>query len=461
MTDSRKNKLSAYISTDPAFYRKAFLIFFPILIQSIIDQGVNMMDTVMVGQLGEVSISASSLANQYYMLFQFLCMGISASGLVLSSQYWGAGERESVHRVYDLMMQLISALAILFALVTWFLPSSIMQIYTGDADVIREGAGYLRVTAFVFLLHGTSLVMCNIMRAVGNARIGLYSAMISFFVNIGANYVFIFGKWGFPRMGVTGAAVGTLIARAVEFIVCFTYVFVFEKSIRYRPAGLLVPPGRKTLSEFRRLGLPAVISDFLLGMGVSAVSVVLGHLGKEVVSANSIVQVVDRMTTIAITGASSAAGVVIGNTVGEGDLKRAKKEGWTFLLLGSAIGLIGSVIVLTAGEWTIGFFGITAQTRAIAVRMMRISAVIVFSQATQSILSKGILRGGGDTQFLMIADILFQWCASVPLGFLAGYILHWPPEYVLFMLRIDYIIKTVWLIIRMKSGKWIHKAKKI
>ena len=359
------------------------------------------------------------------------------------------------------MLQLIFILAAVFAVVTFLFPMQILRIYTNEPEVAAEGIGYLRVTAFIFLLHGTSLVMSNIMRAVGNAKLGLYTSMISFVVNIGANYVLIFGKLGFPALGVTGAALGTLVARSLECAVCFIYVFCFEKELRYRPKGLLIPPGRKMLSEFRRLGLPAVISDFLLGLAGTAVIVVLGHMGKEVVSANSIVMVVDRMCTIAISGVASASSVVIGHTVGEGMRERAMKEGRTFLLLSALIGLLGSVIVLVVGEWTIGFYGITPATREIAVRMMEMSAVIVFFQAMQSALSKGILRGGGDTRFLMVADILFQWCASIPLGYLTGLILHWEPEYVLLMLRIDYIIKTVWLVFRLHSGKWIHKVRKI
>ena len=450
-----------YIVTDPHFYRKVLLIFIPVLVQSVINQGVNMMDTIMVGQLGEASISASSLANQYYALFQILCMGISAAGLVLGAQYWGAGDREAVKRVYDLMLQIIILAGAVFAVVTWFFPREIMSIYTNEEDVIQEGVGYLKVTAFIFLPHGVSLVMSNIIRAIGNAKLGLYTSLLSFFVNIGANYVFIFGKLGFPAMGVTGAALGTLVARAVEFLTCAVYVIWIEKDLRYSPKGLLVPPTRAMLREFRRLGHPAVISDSLLGLAGTVISVILGHMGKEVVSANAIVMVLDRMCTIAISGVSSASGVVIGHSVGEGDIGRAQKEGWTFLWLSIIIGLIGSVIILVVGEWTIGLYSITEATRVVTVHMMEASAIIVFFQAIQGALSKGILRGGGDTRFLMVADILFQWCASIPLGYLTGLVLHWEPQYVLIMLRIDYIIKSIWLVFRLKSGKWIHQAKKL
>jgi len=165
------------------------------------------------------------------------------------------------------------------------------------------------------------------------------------------------------------------------------------------------------------------------------------------------------MATVAIQGVSSASGVIIGQTVGEGEFQRAQKEGWTFLILSVLIGLIGAVLVLVLGEWSIGLYEITPETAQITTSMMLASAIIVFFQAIQSALSKGILRGGGDTKFLMIADIIFQWVASIPLGALAGLVLGLDPFWVLIALRIDFIIKSVWLVFRLKSGKWIHKAR--
>ena len=258
-----------------------------------------------------------------------------------------------------------------------------------------------------------------------------------------------------------GAAVGTLIARGVEFLFCALYLLKYEKVLRYQARGLLQAPTKELFGEFRRLGLPAIISDSLLALAASAISIILGHMGKEVVSAYAIVTVMDRMATVAIQGISSASGVVIGQTVGEGEFQRAQKEGWTFLILSVAVGLIGGVLVLVLGEWSIALYEIAPSTVEITIHMMEASAIVVFFQAIQSALSKGILRGGGDTKFLMVADIIFQWVASVPLGALAGLVLGLPPFVVLIALRVDFIIKSVWLVFRLKSGKWIHKAKRM
>lgn len=460
--DSTLNRfLDKFIVREKGFYKKAFLIIIPVLFQSMINQGVNMMDTIMVGQLGEVSISASSQANQFYLLFNFLCMGLSAAGLVLASQYWGAGDTSSVRRVFDLILQIVILVGAVMGVITALFPEQIMSIYIKDAEVIKEGAKYLRVTAFIYLPHGVSLVIANVIRSTGNAKLGLVVSVISFFVNIFCNYVFIFGKFGFKPMGVMGAALGTLVARLVELTVTVIYLWKFEKNLRYSWRGLLKPPTRAMLREFRRLGLPAVISDTILALAASVISMILGRMGREVVSAYAVVAVLERLCTVATSGIASASSVVIGQTVGTGEFERAQREGYTFLFMSFGIGLIAMLVVRVAGVWSLALYNLTSDTVLVAKSMISASAILVFFQAVQSSLSKGILRGGGDTRFLMVADVIFQWCASIPLGWLSGLVLGWSPFWVLIMLRIDYIIKSVWLVFRLASGKWIHKVQKV
>lgn len=459
MSFAEREGLKKYFITDKLFYKRALFLILPMVMQNCINQGVNMMDTIMVGNLGEIAISASSLANQFYMVYRYLCMGMSAAGMVLASQYWGARDKKTVCRVFDLILQLVILGGLIFMILTLLMPGQIMRIYTPEEDVIQAGIDYLRATAFIFLPHGISLVMSNLLRAVGDAKMGMYVSLLSFGVNIVCNYIFIFGKLGCPAMGLTGAALGTLCARIVELGVCAVYMLKFEKGLNYRPWNILKVPTQKMLKEFARLGLPAVISDTMLSLADSAVSMILGHMGKEIVSAYSIVTVMSRMCTTSVAGIASAAGVVVGQTVGEGDTKRAMKEGYSFLAIGSAMGLAGSILVQIIGRWSISLYDITPHTAAITLAMMNAVAIVTFFDATQSTFSKGVLRGGGDTRFLMIADVFFQWCVSVPVGYLAGFILVVPPFWVLIAVRLDFILKSIWMFFRMRSGKWIHKAR--
>lgn len=452
--------MKKYIITDKAFYSEALMIVLPVVLQAIINQGVNMMDTIMVGKLGEAAISASSLANQFYNIYTFLCMGLSAAGLVLAAQYWGAGDKVTVRKVFDILIQIIFAASTLFAVLSLALPRQIISLYTNDQEVIAAGAGYLRITALVYLPHGIALVISNIMRSVGNARIGLYVSLASFFVNIGCNYVFIFGKLGFPAMGVSGAALGTLCSRAVEFGVCTFFVLVIDRKLCYRPTRLLRQPEKPLLREFIRLGLPAIISDTILAFASSAIGMILGHMGREFVSAYSIVSVVDRMCTLATSGVGSAAGTMVGQSVGAGEAAEAKRRGFSFLMLTAVLGVIGAILVVIVGDWSISLYDITPDTIAITRTMMIASALVVPFQNISSTLGKGVLRGGGDTQFLMVADVIFQWVASIPLGYLAGLVLNLSPFAVLLIVRIDYVIKGIWFIQRLTTDKWIHQVKR-
>ena len=452
--------MKKYIITDKAFYSEALMIVLPVVLQAIINQGVNMMDTIMVGKLGEAAISASSLANQFYNIYTFLCMGLSAAGLVLAAQYWGAGDKVTVRKVFDILIQIIFAASTLFAILSLALPRQIISLYTNDQEVIAAGAGYLRITALVYLPHGIALVISNIMRSVGNARIGLYVSLASFFVNIGCNYVFIFGKLGFPAMGVSGAALGTLCSRAVEFGVCTFFVLVIDRKLCYRPTRLLRQPEKPLLREFIRLGLPAIISDTILAFASSAIGMILGHMGREFVSAYSIVSVVDRMCTLATSGVGSAAGIMVGQSVGAGEAAEAKRRGFSFLMLTAVLGVIGAILVVIVGDWSISLYDITPDTIAITRTMMIASALVVPFQNISSTLGKGVLRGGGDTQFLMVADVIFQWVASIPLGYLAGLVLNLSPFAVLLIVRIDYVIKGIWFIQRLTTDQWIHQVKR-
>lgn len=446
------------IVKDKKFYLQVLAIMLPVALQQAINMGVNMMDTMMLGTLGEAALSASSLANQYYQFFSILCMGIIGGTSVLTAQYWGADDKERVRETFNMALKLTFIVCIFFTVLTGFFPRQIMTIYTSEEPVIERGIRYLAITVFVFVIHGTSLVAASLMRTVGNSRLGLVVSIVSFFVNIGANYIFIFGKLGAPRMEIAGAALGTLIARVFEFLITYIYIFVIDKTLGLRLRHLRKTPSLQFFKNYFKLGAPVLISDALLGLGGNIVSVIMGHMGAAVVAANAICMVVDRLCTVVIQGVGNASGIIIGNTIGRGEKKKAMEQGETFYLLSIAFGLISALLVLLIGPLTISIYKLTDETIILTHQMMNSYAIIVFFQCIQSVMTKGVLRGGGDTRFLLVADILFMFLISIPLGAIGGLILHWPARLTMVCLRIDYAIKSVWCISRLISGKWIHEA---
>ena len=446
---------------EKAFYTSVLSIMLPVALQQAINMGVNMLDTMMLGSFGEVQLSASSLANQYYAFFSVLCMGIIGGSSVLAAQYWGAGNSEKVRETFSMALRLAVGAALFFTVLTLSIPDRIMRIYTSEPAVIDQGVRYLRITSFIFAIHGTGLVAAQLMRSVGQAKLGLIVSIISFVINILANYIFIFGKFGAPRMEIAGAALGTLLARTAEFAVTFLYILVIDQKLRLRPKHLLVSPSPAFYKSYFCLGAPVLVSDALLGLGGNIVSVILGHMGAAVVAGNAICQVIDRLCTVVISGISNASGIITGNTIGLGDKRQAIEQGETFYLLSIIFGAVGSVLIFLLGPLTISLYRVSSETIQITRQLMNAYVVIIFFQAVQSVMTKGVLRGGGDTKFLMKADILFMWLVSIPLGIASGLIFGWPAWLTMLCLRADYGIKSVWCVSRLMSGKWIHEADEL
>lgn len=451
--------LGMHLVSDKMFYRQVLNIMVPVALQQAINIGVNMMDIVMLGSFGETQLSASSLANSYYNLFTILCMGIIGGCSVLASQYWGAQNKDRVRETFALALQLAIGLSLVFSVLTAMLPRQIMRMYTPEQAVIEQGMKYLKITTFVFLFHGCSQVISFLMRSVQQPRLGLVVSCISFTVNVFANWVFIFGKLGAPRMEIAGAALGTLIARIVECIVTFAYVLGIDKSLGLRIRHLLKIPSRELVYNYFRLGMAALFSDGLLGLGTNVMNMILGRMGSSVVAANAICQVMDRLFTVVVTGISNAAGIVTGNTVGRGERKKAIEQGQTFYLMSAGFGVVSAVLVFLLGSATIQAYNLDSSTVFIAEQMMLSYSVITLFQSVQSVMTKGVLRGGGDARFLLIADVLFLWIVSLPLGYVVGLVLESPAWLTILCLRIDWVIKAVWCLKRLNSGKWVRQTE--
>lgn len=448
-------KVRPYLG-DKAFYRTVAAIAIPISMQSLITIGVNMMDTIMLGTLGETALSASSLANQFINIFHICCMGMGMGASVLTSRFWGMQDKHSLRKAVTIMLRLCLVIGSLFTIATIITPEGLMRIYTNEEHIIQSGAGYFRWSIPCYLLLGFSLTCTIVLRSVGQVKLPLITSIIAFFVNIFFNYIFIFGKLGAPRMGVEGAALGTLISRVFEFSFICGYFLFLDQKIGYRVKHLFMKCG-DMIGDYLKISIPVLVSDALLALGNSAVAMVMGHIGASFVSANAITTVTQQLSTVFIQGISNASSIITGHTLGEGDAEKAQRQGVTFLGLGVGIGILaGGLIMLISGP-VISCYNINAETRGIAEQLMMAVGVIVIFQSANSILTKGVLRGGGDTKFLMLADILFLWVASIPLGALAGLYWHLPAFWIYVFLKIDQFIKAVWCVFRLGSKKWIKR----
>ncbi|MCI5884332.1 MAG: MATE family efflux transporter [Clostridiales bacterium] len=450
------------VLSDSGFYRRVLFLATPIALQSLITIGVNMLDNLMVGSLGEISLSAVSLANQFITIYHILCMGLGMGASVLVSRYWGMKEKEpsesmlALKKTLCIMIRITVGLALLFSIVTFLFPELIMRMFTTEPEVIAMGARYFHYSFITYFFLGLSLTCTIVLRSVGQVKIPLMVSVGAFFVNLCANYILIYGKLGMPRLEVAGAALGTLIARLFEAGIICGYLFLRDEQIGFRFKDLFMKT-KDLLGEYIRISIPVLISDGILALGNAAVAMVIGRLGVAFVAANSITSVTQQMSTVLIQGVSQAGAIVTGQTLGEEKKDKAMQQAYGFLGLGIALGVISALFVVLTQNFIIHSYRVSEETMVIAYQLMDAISVILLFQATNSIMTKGVLRGGGDTKILMLADNIFLWVLSIPLGMLAGFVFHLPAFVIYICLKFDQVVKAFWCVFRLRSGKWIKK----
>ncbi len=440
------------------FFKQTAILMLPVILQQLITIGINFLDNLMIGSFGEISISAAAFGNQFYAFFQFICMGLGSGAVVMSSQFWGRKELEPMRVTTAMALRVAAVICAVFTAVSVIRPDAVLRFYTNNPDIIRVGTPYMRLIGVTFLLAGLSSTATYLMRSVGRVNIPLIGSVIAFFLNLFFNWVFIFGKLGAPRLELVGAAVGTVIARAFEFLFVFGFFVLREDRIGFRLRHFALPGG-ELRKQYVRFSLPVVISDMLLGFSLTLVSVIYGHVSAELSASHSIANSLIQLVTVINMGMAGAAAVIIGNTIGEGDIPRAKREGNTYILLAFLVGLLLIPPLLVIEKHYIGLYAVSDATRSLVHSMLVMNYFILPIISDSYVISKGVLRGGGDTRFLLLADSSCVWFISLPLGALAGFVWKLSPFWVFFFLRLEYPLKGIVCFIRYCTGKWIKEIR--
>lgn len=427
----------------------------PLALQNLVAFAVNLADTVMLGQLGDVAVSASAQANQVFFIVSLAVAGIADAANVMVSQAWGAKDRTKINYILAYTYRLsvvftlaISALSILF-------PKQIMAIYTPDAEVIAAGAGYLRIVAVSYFFYTITTVSTGVLRAVRTVNIAMIGSAIAMFANVVLNWILIFGKFGFPEMGIIGAAIATLIARIIESVVIVIYLYTKEENLKIR-ISTLIPTNRDLLKPFFRVSAPIIINELFWAIGESIVAIILGRMGKEVVAANSVCGTMFQMASIFIRGVTAATCVVVGNTIGAGELDKIPAIKRYFQRLIIVLGVFTGALIFFLRGPIIGMYDISAVARDYAMQIAVVTAVIQPFSAYQITNMMGLLRGGGDVRFAMFNDLIFLWCVTIPLGFLGGIVWKLPVWAVFLLMRVEKIGKSITSEIRLHQKNWIH-----
>ena len=436
------------------FYRTVIGLVVPMALQNLINVGVTAADVVMLGAVGETALSGASLAGQVQYIMTLFLFGLTSGATVLTAQYWGKGDRETIEKILGMTVKAAVLVTALFTVAALTVPSLLMQIFTSDPAVIAEGVKYLRIVAFTYIMIGVTQAYLYVMRSVERVVVATVVYLCSLLCNIVMNSIFIFGLFGLPAMGVSGAALGTLCARILEVILTAGYARLFNKEIKLRPKYIL-HTDRTLFRDFMKYALPVVANEVMWGMGTAANTAILGHLGSAAVAANSVAQVARQLATVVSFGLSSAAAIYLGKTIGERKLNMPAPMQNALLYSVWSWGVLGGLVILAVSGPAAAALSLTDTAKGYLRIMFYVMSYFVIAQAFNTTMVVGIFRSGGDTRFGLIMDVSTMWGCSILLGFIAAFVLKLSVPAVYVILMSDEIIKIPISLRRYRRYKWL------
>jgi len=380
--------------------------------------------------------------------------GLGTGATILSAQYWGRKDMKAIQVIEGIALRFSLLIALVFSAFALFAPNIMMRLFTPDAELIRIGAGYLRIMSITYLCWAIVEVYLSILRSIGKVMTSMVLNILAFSLNVLLNAVFIFGLFGAPKLGATGVAIATAASRIIELLGCFV-VSTLHKDLKLNPAYIFVR-NKVLLKDFIHLSLPALANDISWSVAFSMYSVILGHLGTDAVAANSLVVVVRNFGTVLCFGTASAGGILLGNVMGENDMERTKIYASKLVKLTVITGAVGGAIILAVTPFVLHFASLTDTAMHYLKYMLLINSYYVMGAAVNTTLIAGVFRAGGDTRFVMVCDTIDMWCYAVPLGFIAAFVFKLPVLVVYFLLCTDEFVKWPWVIKRYRSGKWLQ-----
>ncbi len=436
------------------FIKYASKLAFPIMIQNLISTLVNMADTVMLGYVSQTAMSASSLANQFTFVLFCLYYGLATGTSVLCAQYYGKGDKKTVEKIIGLAERLSIIISLIFFIISITCSAGIMKLFTSSPETIALGSQYLKVVSFSFMFMGFSQVFMSALRSAGKIVLPTVTYIVSLCVNVLCNATFIFGLFGMPELGVTGVALGTVIARIAEVLICLVYS-VFSTDIRFRVRYLFTRIG-VLLTDFLKIAAPAVVNDVAWSLASAAFSSILGHIGDDMVAANAVAVMVVNIGAIACRGFANATTIIISQELGQNHIENAKVYGKRMLKITILVALIGCAIIIAIRPLMIGFYSgkLSATALTYLGSLMIMTTWRLIGEGINTCLICGCFRGGGDAKFGMITDTLCMWLIAVPLMAIAAYVIKLPPLGVYFVMTLDEFEKMPFVFWHYKKGNW-------
>lgn len=435
------------------FTKKLLTLVFPIAFQQFMLALVNASDALMLGMLTQDSLSAVSLAGQVAFVENLFFAAMTIGLSMLAAQYWGKQDKAAVERIFAYVMKITVFVSFAFFLACLCIPSALMRIFTNEQPLIDGGAVYLRTSSLSFLLTGISQIYLCILKNTGKAGISSIISSVSVVVNIALNSVLIFGLLGFPKLEIAGAAVATVIARAIEVLWCI-FETAKQDSIKLKFRNIL-HDDKALRHDFWKYTTPVLGNEIVWGVGFTMYSVIMGHLETDAVAANSVANVVKNLVACFGFGLGSGGGIIVGNELGAGRLEKAKEYGRRLCRLSIVCGTVSGLILLALSPLILALTDLSDTADTYLKQMLVMCSYYMIGKAVNGTTIAGIFCAGGDSKFGFLCDTVTMWCVTVPLGLIAAFVLKLPVLAVYFIVNLDEIVKLPAVYRHYIKYKWV------
>lgn len=438
------------------FYKNFFSIYITLVLQNVITLSVNLADNLMLGSYSETALAGVAAVNQIQFVYQQIILALGDGLVIFCSQYWGKRRIDPMKKISSAAMRAaLVAAVVLFAAVSIF-PYEAVRIFTEDVPIIEEGVGYLGIVRFTYLFFAVTQILLASMRSVESVKIAFRLSVMTLLVNCGINYGLIFGHFGAPCMGAKGAAVGTLAARVLECVVLIWYVIKKDEKLRLRLKDYFCTD-KVLVWDYVKIVVPILIVQGLWGVNTALQTVILGHMTAAAIAANSAAATLFLVVKSAAVGASSTASVLIGKTIGTGDMGLVKRYAKKLQCLFVLIGVVSGIFLFFIRIPVLGLYDLQPETKEMANAFLVILSVICVGMSYQMPTNNGIIRGGGSAMFVVKMDLISIWMLVIPLSFFLAFVVKASPAVVVCCLNSDQIFKCIPAFVKCNYGKWIHK----
>ena len=424
---------------------------FPIALQQFMTALVGACDAIMLGKLSQDAMSAVSLATQVTFVFNLFMFAFMAGENMFVAQYYGKGDYTGISQVFSLVTKICGCIAVVFLAGTLFFPEQLMRILTNEETLIVLGSEYLRVIGISYVFSGIAQIFLAIMKNCGAVNMSTLINGVMVILNIALNAVFIFGLSGFPKMGIKGAALATVLATVVQFLWSVGYVLCRIRAVKFS----LRSCEKKLFGRFWQKAVPLLINNLAWGIGFSMYSVIMGHLGTDAVAANGIANISKNLVVCFCLGLGNAGSIIVGNRLGADRLQEAKEVGGTLTKTAIIAGIVSGLVLIALSPFITKMVDLTPTARGYLQKMLLISSYYIAGKSVNCMTIGGIFAAGGDSKFGMLCDSVTLWCIIVPLGCICAFILKLPVMVVYFVLNLDEIIKLPVVYKHYKKYKWI------